>query len=223
MEGHLKMNKKLIKRFSCQLFTFLCILFLAFSLTACGEVKKKAPAKKADTNGEKVKGGSLEKGDDEIETNNESDPEENATPSLENEKEEGAEEKEDEAGEVVSDGDVIEINEKIFLQKINDIYFNFDDYANSTIIIEGMFSNFTNMDGTETRPVVYREGPGCCGNDGWGGFFLLYDGEYPNENDWIRVVGKPILTEAEGGYLELFLKVESLEVKKERGAEFVTH
>ncbi len=118
---------------------------------------------------------------------------------------------------------VIEINEKIFLQKINDIYFNFDDYKDSTIIIEGMFSFFESIDGKETRPVVYRNGPGCCGNDGWGGFFLIYDAAYPQENDWIRVVGKPILVQAEGGWLELFLEVETMEVKEERGSEFVSH
>ena len=83
-----------------------------------------------------------------------------------------------------------------------------------------MYAPFYSRDGSKTAPVVYRRGPGCCGNDGWGGFLLKYDGEYPNENDWIRVTGTPELIE-EGDYLNLYLHVTSLEVKVERGAEFV--
>ena len=118
-------------------------------------------------------------------------------------------------------GDVLEIGEKMFLTQINDMYFNFDNYKDKTLIVEGMYALFYSWDGGKTAPVVYRNGPGCCGNDGWGGFMLKYDGEYPNENDWIRVTGTPELVE-EGYYLNLYLNVTSLEVKTERGAEFVT-
>ena len=126
----------------------------------------------------------------------------------------------DPAGES-AEGDVLEIGEKMFLTQINDMYYNFDHYKDKTIIVEGMYAQFYSWDGSETAPVVYRKGPGCCGNDGWGGFLLKYDGEYPNENDWIRVTGTPELVE-EGYYLNLYLNVTSLEVKTERGAEFVT-
>ena len=40
------------------------------------------------------------------------------------------------------------------------------------------------------------------------------------ENDWIRVTGIPELIE-DGDYLNLYLHVTSLEVKTERGSEFV--
>ena len=46
-------------------------------------------------------------------------------------------------------------------------------------------------------------------------------GEFPNENDWIRVTGHPELV-TEGYYTNLYLNVASLEVKAERGTEFVT-
>ena len=118
------------------------------------------------------------------------------------------------------DENVLEIGEKMFLTQINDMYFNFDDYRDRTIAVEGMYAPFYSRDGSKTAPVVYRRGPGCCGNDGWGGFLLKYDGEYPNENDWIRVTGTPELIE-EGDYLNLYLHVTSLEVKTERGSEFV--
>ena len=84
-----------------------------------------------------------------------------------------------------SDSDILEIGEKMFLTQINDIYFNFDDYKDKTIVVEGIYALFYSWDGNETTPVVYRNGPGCCGNDGWGGFLLKYDGNFPNENDWI--------------------------------------
>lgn len=119
-----------------------------------------------------------------------------------------------------TEGDVLEIGEKMFLTQINDMYYNFDNYKDKTVIVEGMYALFYSWDGSATAPVVYRRGPGCCGNDGWGGFLLKYDGEYPNENDWIRVTGTPELVE-EGYYLNLYLNVTSLEVKTERGAEFV--
>lgn len=119
--------------------------------------------------------------------------------------------------------DVLEIKEKMFLTQITDIFCNFDDYKDKTIVVEGMFDNmYINWDQTETAPAVYRNGPGCCGNDGWGGFLLLCDGPYPEVNDWVRVTGTPELITSEDGYDDLYLKVQSLEVKKERGAEFVS-
>lgn len=71
-----------------------------------------------------------------------------------------------------AEGDVLEIGEKMFLTQISDMYCNFDHYKDKTIIVEGMYAQFYSWDGSETAPVVYRNGPGCCGNDGWGGFLL---------------------------------------------------
>ncbi|MGI6722345.1 MAG: hypothetical protein ACOX4I_07380 [Anaerovoracaceae bacterium] len=119
------------------------------------------------------------------------------------------------------DGDVLEISEKMFLTQINDIYCNFDSYKDKTIIVEGMFTRFDSADGSRSVPVVYRKGPGCCGNDGWGGFLLKYDGEFPGENAWIRVTGTPELIK-EGNSTDLYLEVTSLKVKTKRGAEFVS-
>lgn len=116
---------------------------------------------------------------------------------------------------------VLEIGEKMFITQINDIYYNFQDYADKTIIVEGMYTMFASWDGESAYPGVYRLGPGCCGNDGWGGFMLYYDGELPQDNDWIRVTGTPELVEDEDGYTSLFLNVTSLTIQEERGAEFV--
>lgn len=61
------------------------------------------------------------------------------------------------------DENVLEIGEKMFLTQINDMYFNFDDYRDRTIAVEGMYAPFYSRDGSKTAPVVYRRGPGCCG------------------------------------------------------------
>lgn len=115
--------------------------------------------------------------------------------------------------------DVLEIGEKLYIAQINDIYYNFDQYKDKTIIIEGMFTYLKSYKGDE-KPAVYRLGPGCCGNDGWGGFILDYDHEYPKPNDWIRVKGKLKMVE-KNHYRDLILIIDNLEIKAERGAEYV--
>lgn len=119
-----------------------------------------------------------------------------------------------------SNKEVLEIKEKMFITQINDIFYNIDDYKDKIIVVEGMYSKWNLWNGNKKVPVIYRNGPGCCGNDGWGGFWLNYDGKLPNENDWIRVTGTPEIV-TEEYCLYLYLNVISLEVKNERGAEFV--
>lgn len=125
------------------------------------------------------------------------------------------------ANKNANDEEVLEIPERMFLTQIEDIRLNFDEYEGKTIIVEGMYTHLYSWDGKNTAPVVYRRGPGCCGNDAWGGFLLKYDGEYPEENAWIRVTGTPELIK-EGFFHNLYLNVTSIEVKEERGLEFVT-
>lgn len=117
-------------------------------------------------------------------------------------------------------GDELYIREKMFITQINDIFYNISDYEGKTIAVEGMFRIFPGLDGEPDIPVVFRNGPGCCGNDGWAGFLLHYDGEYPEIDDWILVKGTPEIVQTEL-YMQLYLNVISLEVKQERGAEFV--
>lgn len=121
---------------------------------------------------------------------------------------------------ILDGADVLEIGETMFLSQINDLYFNLEDYEDKTVVVEGMYgTSIGTFDGIST-PIVYRFGPGCCGDDGQAGFILHYDGELPEKDDWIRVIGTPEL-----GMLDqrvaLFLNVLSLEVKKERGIETV--
>lgn len=121
----------------------------------------------------------------------------------------------------IEDGsEIIRIGESMFLTQINDMYFNFDNYKDKTVIVEGMFTVFKDQVDGRSKPIVYRYAPGCCGNDGWGGFLLEYDGDIPEDNAWIKVTGKPGLIE-DGFFQSLYLEVTDLEVMEERGAEYV--
>lgn len=117
-------------------------------------------------------------------------------------------------------GEELVITEKFFITQINDIFYNIDDYKGKTIVVEGMFSMFPNSNGELVIPTVYRLGPGCCGNDGWGGFMLHYDGELPEAGEWIEVKGTPSIQE-EDLFINLYLDVTSFKIKKERGSEYV--
>ena len=113
---------------------------------------------------------------------------------------------------------VIEIKERMFITQTNDIYLNSDEYLGKTIKLEGMFSIFKY--GEKTILSVFRHSPGCCGSDGVVGFNVIWDGEYPNNNDWVEAVG--VLEYVEVNGLQSFrLNLSSLTVLPNRGAEFV--
>ena len=56
--------------------------------------------------------------------------------------------------------DVLEISEKMYLTQIHDIFLNFSDYENKTIVVEGMYGLLFNPEGIQNVPAVYRRGPG---------------------------------------------------------------
>jgi uncharacterized membrane protein YcgQ (UPF0703/DUF1980 family) len=119
----------------------------------------------------------------------------------------------------------VEIKEKLFLAQINDIYLNEDEYLGRTIRYEGMFTRYTWEEMGLTYYSVYRRSPGCCGADGQAGFEVIWpEGSgkaYPKENDWVQVAGTLERFE-EYGQSYLRIRLDSLTVKKERGAEFVS-
>ncbi len=122
---------------------------------------------------------------------------------------------------IIDNKSIVEIREKMFIAQIEDIYYNIEDFKDKYIKVEGMYSVIEPEEGDmEKVHFVYRNAPGCCGNDGWAGFVLNYDGEYPNANDWIQVIGTPEIVK-NGTYEDLYLNVISIEVMDERGAEFV--
>lgn len=118
------------------------------------------------------------------------------------------------------DVDVIEISEKLFIAQTNDIYINTEDYLGKTIRYEGIFQAYY-YDATDTTYYsVIRYGPGCCGFDANAGFEVEWDGDYPEQNDWVQATGT-LETYEEGGARYLRLKLSSLKVLPVRGAEYV--
>ncbi|MDR0638641.1 MAG: hypothetical protein LBG27_07055 [Spirochaetaceae bacterium] len=132
---------------------------------------------------------------------------------------------------------VIEIKEKMFIAQTNDIYLNSEDYLGKTIRLEGLFKT-EQYAGEEAAPYcfVLRYGPGCCGYDGSAGFEVAWAPrtgisndpqvsvlapKYPKEDDWVEAVGT-LSTYEEDGYPYIYLQLTSLNVKKDRGAEFVS-
>lgn len=119
-------------------------------------------------------------------------------------------------------GDVVEISERLFIAQTNDIYINTEDYLGKTIKYEGIFKTMFWPQGAKNIAYVIRYGPGCCGYDGEAGLEVVWDGEWPKEDDWCEVVG--VLEEYEvDGYPYLRLALSSLTVLQQRGAEFVSN
>jgi len=119
-----------------------------------------------------------------------------------------------------SSGDVIEIKEKMFISQTNDVYYNTEDYLGKTIKMEGIFNIYEASESGNKYYSVIRYGPGCCGDDGNAGFEVTWDGKYPNQNDWVEVIG--VLEEyEEAGETYLQLRLNSLTVLTTRGEEYV--
>ncbi|MCL1895212.1 MAG: hypothetical protein FWG03_01550 [Clostridiales bacterium] len=117
-------------------------------------------------------------------------------------------------------GDVIEVKEKMFVAQMNDIYYNADDYLGKTIKYEGIFDIYEEDTGVDYYFVI-RYGPGCCGIDLNAGLEVAWDKGYPEQNDWVEVVG--VLEDYEdNGNNYLRLALSSLTVLDVRGAEVVT-
>lgn len=121
----------------------------------------------------------------------------------------------------VPEGDLVEINERLFIAQSNDIYLNTEDYLKKTIKYEGLFKTEYWEEVDTTYGYVIRYGPGCCGYDGEAGFEIVWDGEWPNEDDWCEVIGTPEIYE-EDGIEYLRLRLSALNVLEKRGAEYVS-
>ncbi|MBR0598285.1 hypothetical protein [Sinanaerobacter chloroacetimidivorans] len=132
----------------------------------------------------------------------------------------GCKEKEKEVVTAENGLPTMEISEEMFVTQINDIYVNTDDYMNKNIKLQGFYL-ISEYDGKYYNNVV-RNGPGCCTTDSLAGFEFYWDGDLPEENDWIEVVGTLEWLE-EDGIEYLCLNLSSLTVMEERGLETVTH
>ncbi|WP_028329478.1 hypothetical protein [Brachyspira alvinipulli] len=117
---------------------------------------------------------------------------------------------------------VIEIKERMFINQCNDVYLNPDDYRGKIIKLQGIYDGFTDEETGEKLNFVFRYGPGCCGYDGVAGFEFNYNGEIPNPQDWIEVVGVVEILDIDN-YETVRLNAISLNVLDKRGKEFVAN
>ena len=120
----------------------------------------------------------------------------------------------------VNKNNMIEITDNYFIQQTNDIYFNLDDYIGKTIKMEGLIYAYQDTDGDICYAVV-RNTPGCCGADGLSGIDIRYDGEYPEFNTWVEVVGVMGTDTVYGSKIPA-IQVDTL-TPKEIGTTFVTN
>lgn len=86
------------------------------------------------------------------------------------------------------ESNIVNITDNYFIESTNDIYINLDDYVGKTIKIEGLIYKY-DVENGEICYAVVRNTPGCCGNDGIAGLDIRYDGEYPEEDTWVEVIG----------------------------------
>lgn len=127
----------------------------------------------------------------------------------------------EQVSKVSSQGDIIEITEKMYITYINDIYTNLEQYKGKKIKLEGMFTSQYDESVQETFYFVYRRGPGCCGNDGsMAGFEFTTKDSIPQENDWIEVTGT-LDSYEQDGFIYLTLRDSQVVIKEERGLEDV--
>ena len=115
--------------------------------------------------------------------------------------------------------DIYEIDEKLFITNVNNIYLNYEDYVGKHIKIEGLYMEIPDVDNT-TYNIVARHGPACCVDDDIVGFQILNYETKPQINDWIEVIGT-VETYDVNGYTAVYIKVTSLNIKEDHGLEYV--
>ncbi len=97
----------------------------------------------------------------------------------------------------------------------------YDDYIARTIKLEGMYLEYYDPSQT-TYYYVYRVGPGCCGNDArCAASEFTWNGEMPQDNDWIQVTGTLEKYDLDG-QTYLTLKASDVEVESERARKRIS-
>lgn len=116
--------------------------------------------------------------------------------------------------------ETVEINEKFFIQQCMNVYLNPEDFQDKLLKIEGLCEVWD--DNGETHYLVYRNTPGCCGNDGTIGFMFLYKGEEKlASKNWISVTASVNIGKNPFGQKSITLDATEVIIKEKHGAEFV--
>ncbi|MCL2355106.1 MAG: hypothetical protein FWC68_04475 [Oscillospiraceae bacterium] len=118
-----------------------------------------------------------------------------------------------------NDSRMIRIRENMFKTQVNDVHMNISRYQGRGITLEGFLAKDTQ--GDENLYAIARGAPDCCGVDGLVGFLIEYEGEMPNEDEWIEVVGVLEARTTNQRQMYTVIRVEEITVKDVRGLEFV--
>lgn len=130
--------------------------------------------------------------------------------------------------------EIIKVMESVYVDYVNDIHLDSDKYIGKTIEIEGIFTEEKDDDNKnhlyvyrltdttqyshddeshdhnhEEEEEIYEVETKC-------GLEFEYSGDYPKENDWIKVIGKLELRDE-----NIIINADSVEVMEERGLEKV--
>ena len=81
-----------------------------------------------------------------------------------------------------------EIGDSFFIEATNDVIVNLSEYVGKAISIQGFISRDKAKNGDMSYS-VYRQTPGCCGNDGIAGLDIVCKDDYPQVGTWVKATG----------------------------------
>lgn len=119
-----------------------------------------------------------------------------------------------------SNDDIVKISDDSFVQQLEDIHANVDEYEGKTVSYEG-FVAVVGEDGTEYTVVRDYDTPHEDHTHPiFVGLYSSYEGEWPAEDTWVEVTGK-IKKESMNGQTYPLVEIEELKVMDVRGEDKV--
>ena len=81
-----------------------------------------------------------------------------------------------------------EIGDSFFIEATNDVIVNLSEHVGKAISIQGFVACDEAPNGDMSYS-VYRQTPGCCGNDGIAGLDIVCMDDYPQIGTWVKATG----------------------------------
>lgn len=92
-------------------------------------------------------------------------------------------------GSLPENTEILVLDEPFLDAQYRDILTHPEDYEGKILQLEGMYNSWVDDYGGGLRHAIVRYCPdGCCGS-GLTGLEIYYDGNCPEEEDWVRVTG----------------------------------
>jgi len=116
--------------------------------------------------------------------------------------------------------DIVEIDDESFIQQMEEIHANLDEYEGKTVSYEGFVAK-VGEEGKEYTVVRNYDSPHEDHTHAiYVGLYSIYEGEWPAEDAWVRVTGK-IREKNMDGQVYPAIEVEELKIMDVRGQEKV--